>query len=164
MNLGKKNSKQLPSSTFDDAYLKAAAYCAYQERSQLEVRNKLNELFVRNDTAEEIIAKLIQDNFINEERFACVYAGGKFRIKKWGRNKIRQALKSKGVSDYCCKKGLSSIDEEDYIREIQILIEKKVQSIETKITPVILHKVAQYVIAKGFESDLVFSMLKEIES
>ena len=106
MNLGKKNSKQLTSLTFDDAYLKATAYCAYQERSQMEVRNKLNELCVRNDAAEEIIAKLIQDNFINEERFACVYAGGKFRIKKWGRNKIRQALKSKGVSDYCCKKGL----------------------------------------------------------
>ena len=88
------------------AFVKIASFCAYQERTQQEVRVKLYEYGIKTDEVEVIIVKLIEDNFLNEERFAKVYAGGKFRIKKWGRLKISRALEMKELSSYCIKSGL----------------------------------------------------------
>ena len=89
-------------------------YCAYQERCHEEVRTKLLSLKVYGDGLEEIINQLISEDFLNEERFAKAYAGGKFRMKKWGRGKIIQGLKARKISDYCIKQGMSEIPEEDY--------------------------------------------------
>ena len=112
-----------------EALIKAANFCAYQERTHKEVRKRLAELDVMGDESEAIIAWLIENNYLNEERFARIFAGSKFRQKKWGRVKIRQELKMRGVSDYCLKAGMSEIDGDDYMVTLQEIIEKKSRDI-----------------------------------
>ena len=101
--------------TQKQALIKAESYCAYQERCQQEVRDKLYSWGLHEVQVENVIAELIASNFINEERFAKAYAGGKFRIKKWGRVKISIELKRRKISTYCIKKGLAEIEEEEYV-------------------------------------------------
>jgi regulatory protein len=98
----------------DDALLKLQAYCAYQDRCHSEVRSKLLDLGIYGDDLEDIIVALIEDNFLNEERYARSYARGKFRIKQWGRLRIRRELKFRKISDYCIRKAMEEIDENDY--------------------------------------------------
>src|ERR687886_2511625 len=92
--------------TKEQALQKLKQYCAYQERSHYEVVQKLWDLGVRKAEHDEIVSALIEEDYLNEERFAIQYAGGKFRMLQWGRVKIKQALKQKGVSEYCIKKAL----------------------------------------------------------
>ena len=146
-----------------EAFLKACMFCAYQERTQNEVREKLYGMGLKKDVVEELISKLITENFINEERFAKTYAGGKFRIKRWGRIKILEGLKQKRISEYCIKKGLQEITEEDYLDTIATLIENKWSlSVEEDIFKK-KNKVATYLIGKGFEPDLVWEALKSLK-
>ena len=145
------------------ALLKAQKYCAYQERCQQEVREKLYEWRVLPEVLENTIAELITSNFINEERFAKVYAGGKFRIKKWGRIKIEGKLRSKNISVYCIKKGLAEIDEEDYLKTLREIIEKKARNLDEKNDYLRKNKIARYAIRKGFEPGLVWEVLKKFE-
>ena len=149
--------------TPQQAYLKARGYCAYQERSQQEVRNKIYEWGLKNEAVEDIIVKLITENFLNEERFAIAYAGGKFRIKQWGKIKIKQGLKLKSVSEYCIKKGLSTISDRDYLKTIREIIEEKSNTIKEKNPLKKNYKIAQYLISRGFESNLVWDVLKNDE-
>lgn len=142
------------------ALLKAQKYCAYQERCQQEVREKLYEWGVLPKVLENVIAELIIANFINEERFAKIYAGGKFRIKKWGRIKIAVKLQSKNISEYCIKKGLEEIDEEDYLETLREVIEKKARILDEKNDYLRKNKIARYAIRKGFEPGLVWEVLK----
>ena len=142
------------------ALLKAQKYCAYQERCHQEVREKLYEWRVLPEVLENTIAELITSNFINEERFAKVYAGGKFRIKKWGRIKIEGKLRSKNISVYCIKKGLEEIDEEDYLKTLREVIEKKARNLDEKNDYLRKNKIARYAIRKGFEQGLVWEVLK----
>ena len=107
-------------------------YCAYQERSHAEVKEKLYSFGLRSSEVDELMARLIGDNFLNEERFAIAYAGGKFRMKQWGRQKIRHALKAKGISDYCIRKGLASIDVGDYERVLEKLFLAKRKAFHPK--------------------------------
>ena len=139
-----------------EALIKAANFCAYQERTQKEVRNKLYELEVIGDESEVIITWLIENNYLNEERFARIFAGSKFRQKKWGRIKIRQELKMRGVSDYCLKAGMSEIDGDDYLVTLQEIIEKKSQDIKDSNKLIIRQKLVKFALSRGFESDLVF--------
>src|SRR5438045_3992928 len=111
------------------ALAKAESFCVYQERSQKEVRYKLVEWGMRGDELEEIISELIVNNFLNEERFAKSYASGKFNIKHWGRIKIKQGLKLKGVPGKILQKAIYSIDDDDYILTIEKLALKKAQSL-----------------------------------
>ena len=90
----------------EEALAKMQRYCAYQERCHEEVRSKLLNMGVYSDWREEIIVQLIEENFLNEERFARSFARGKFRIKQWGRNRIRQELKKRKISDYCVRKAM----------------------------------------------------------
>ena len=145
------------------ALLKAQKYCAYQERCHQEVREKLYEWRVLPEVLENTIAELIIANFINEERFAKVYAGGKFRIKKWGRIKIEGKLRSKNISVYCIKKGLAEIDEEDYLKTLREIIEKKARNLDEKNDYLRKNKIARYAVRKGFELGLVWEVLKELE-
>ena len=94
------------------ALLKLQSYCAYQERCHNEVMTKLRDLGVYGDKADEIVAQLITDNFLNEERFAVSYARGKFRIKRWGKIRIRQELKLRQIPEYSIKKAMAEIDAE----------------------------------------------------
>ena len=145
----------------NDIYLRASAFCAYQERTQQEVRDKLYGEGLIMDEIEEIIVRLIQENFLNEERFAKAYAGGKFRMKKWGRRKIRNGLKLRGLSDYCIRKGMGEIEEEDYLRTLQELILKKSGEIKEKNPLIRRNKLSRYLIGKGYEPELVWEKILE---
>jgi len=137
-------------------------YCAYQERCHSEVRSKLLELGFRGNELEEAISSLINDNFLNEERYAQQYSGGKFRINKWGRKKIIQELKKKKVSDYCIKKGLKEIDEQEYWETLKQLAIKKAEEINAKEKNVWIRKqkLQRYLMQKGFETDLISDVMK----
>jgi len=138
------------------ALQKIKHFCAYQERCHSEVKEKLYSYGLHTKEIEEIISTLIEENYLNEERFAIHFAGGKFRIKKWGRIKIRYELKKKSVSDYCIKKALQSIDEAEYESAIEKLVELKAAA--AKKYKLIHHKIQSIVSAlnqKGYETDLV---------
>jgi regulatory protein len=146
--------------THQQALLKAQQTCAYQERCQQEMRDKLYEWGLYSNEVENIIADLITTNFLNEERFAKIYAGGKFRIKKWGRVKIKIELKRRKISDYCIKKAMDEIQESDYIKTLEELIRKKSKEVKEKRTEIRNYKIAQYIISRGFEGDLIWDILK----
>ncbi|RLJ80331.1 regulatory protein RecX [Pedobacter alluvionis] len=142
------------------ALAKAESFCVYQERSQKEVRYKLVEWGMRGDELEEIITDLIINNFLNEERFAKSYASGKFNIKHWGRVKIKQGLKLKGVPDKILQKAIYSIDEDDYLQTIEKLAVKKAESLAENDAFKRKNKLMSYLQAKGFETDLILLVLK----
>ncbi|MBO9672226.1 MAG: RecX family transcriptional regulator [Sphingobacteriaceae bacterium] len=142
------------------ALAKAESFCVYQERSQKEVRYKLVEWGIRGDELEEIITELIVNNFLNEERFAKSYASGKFNIKHWGRVKIKQGLKLKGVPDKILQKAIYSIDEDDYLLKIERLALKKAESLSENDPFKRKNKLMSYLQAKGFETDLILLALK----
>ena len=153
----KKPKKKL---TPNQATIKAQLSCAYQERCQQEMRDKLYEWGLFSNDVENIIANLISDNFLNEERFAKAYAGGKFRIKKWGRIKIRIELKKRKISDYCIRKGMLEIEESDYLKTLNEIIDKKQKEKKKRKIQIRNYKAAQYAISRGFESDLVWENIK----
>jgi regulatory protein len=105
-------------------------FCAYQERAQQEVRDRLYELGMTKSEVEEILSDLITDNFLNEERFAIQFTGGHFRIKQWGKLKIQHALQQKRVSPVNIKKALKSIDENEYVKVMETLATKKWNSLK----------------------------------
>jgi len=146
----------------EQALVKGRAFCAYQERYQQEVRDKLYEWGLHKADVENVIVKLIEENFLNEERFAKTFAGGKFRIKKWGRVKIKLELKQRGISDYCIRKGLAEIPDTDYNDVLEYVISKKAKDIRGKIDFKKNYKLAQYVISRGFESEMVWQKLKKV--
>jgi regulatory protein len=140
-------------------------YCKYQERCHKEVRNKLYELGLSTITVDEQISELIAADILNEERFAKSYARGKWRILHWGRNKIKQQLKLKNVSDYCIKKALQEIAEDDYQSILQELTIKKWSELRTERSKQMKKaKVYRYLIQKGYEQDLVLSCIAACDS
>lgn len=141
------------------ALVKLQSWCAYQERSQQEVRDKLYSMGLWAEAVENIIARLIEDNFLNEERFAMAFAHGKFAIKKWGKIKIRMELKQKRVSDYCLKKALAQIDDTEYLQTLRKLIDTKRRSLTEKNPLKLRYKLASYALSKGYEKDLIFDVL-----
>jgi regulatory protein len=145
------------------AFLKAQLYCAYQERYQQEVRDKLYEWGLFPEAVENIIAQLITENFLNEERFAKAYAGGKFRIKKWGRVKIKLELKKRKISDYCIRKAMQEIDQETYFQTLKTLIEKKSKETRDKNPLVKNSKIARFAASRGFEQDLIWDIINKQE-
>lgn len=151
--------KKIKISDPDIALTKAEKFCAYQERCQQELRDKLYEWGMWPEAVENIIVSLIESDFLNEERFAIAYARGKFRIKQWGKNKIKQALKFKKVSDYCIKKGLSEISADDYMATIKVVIQKQEIKIKESNPLKKKFKIAQYLVGRGFEQDLVWDVL-----
>lgn len=148
--------------TKEQALQKLRHYCGYQERSHYEVEQKLWELRVNKSYKDEIISTLIQEDYLNEERFATHFAGGKFRMNEWGKKKISYALKEKRVSDYCIQKGLNSINEDDYERTLKELAAKKYDSLKTDQYLVRKKKTIDYLLQKGFEFELVSSVVSEL--
>ena len=145
----------------EDALAKLQRYCAYQERCHREVRSKLLDLGIYGDDLEEIIANLIQDNFLNEERYARSFARGKFRMKQWGRNRIRQQLKMRDVPDYCIRKAMEEITEKEYLTIVQQGLKKRASPITEENDFIKKNKLAQYATSRGFEAELVWEALKE---
>lgn len=148
----------------EQALQKAKHYCGYQERSHYEVREKLYALGMHKQQVEELLSQLIEENYLNEERFATEFAGGKFRMKQWGRVKIKYELKQKKVSEYCIKKALKQIDETDYLRLLETLATKKWNSIKGDGINhfVKMSKTTSYLMQKGFESDLIQSAISRL--
>ena len=142
------------------ALAKAEHYCAYQDRAQQEVRDKLYEWGLWTDAVENIISQLITANYLNEERFAKAYVRGKFSQKAWGRIKIKQGLKLKKVSDVLIKKALLTIDGDDYLRTLQQVIAKKAALVNEKNDFKRRYKLQQYAMGRGFEADLILDVLK----
>jgi len=145
------------------AFEKLKKYCAYQERCHQEVRKKIISLKIYGDDLEEIISALIQQNFLNEERFARAYARGKFRIKKWGRNKIKQQLHARRISDYCIRKAMTEIEEEEYEDTLRSIMHKQVDKYSDQPKILAKDKAIKYAVTRGFESKLVFKVVKELE-
>jgi regulatory protein len=142
------------------ALVKAEHYCAYQERSQQEVRDKLYEWKLWTDAVENIISQLISANFLNEERFAKTYTKGKFNQKGWGKIKIKQGLKLKQVPDVLIKKALQTIDPDDYFTTLERTLQKKALLIPEKDPYKRRYKLQQYAMGRGYESDLIADVLK----
>lgn len=147
--------------TAQEALVKIQSYCAYQERSHKEVKNKLFEYGLYSSEVDELVSKLIVDGFLNEERFAKAFAGGKFRIKKWGRLKIKQELEMLGLTKRCVATGLKEIDSSDYSKTLKSLIRKKATLMEESNLYKKRNLVARFVIGKGYESEIVWEMVKE---
>jgi regulatory protein len=149
--------------TKQEANAKIQHYCAYQERSHQEVRNRLYEYGLFRDEVDELLTNLITEGFLNEDRFAKAYAGGKFRMKKWGRLKIINELEAKGLSKNCIRSGLKEIDENHYVETLRnILIVKSDQLNEEPNRFVKRDKTSRYAIQKGYEPELVWKILREI--
>lgn len=145
------------------AFEKLKRYCAYQDRCHQEVRTKLIALKIYGDDLEEIIMALIKDDYLNEERFAQSFARGKFRLKKWGKNKIKQHLYAKHISAYCIKKGMEEIDDEDYLETLRALMHKKIEQRPELEKLIRKDKAIKYAVSRGFESGLIFKVVKELE-
>ena len=141
--------------TKEQAIQKLRQYCAYQERSHSEVKQKLWELGVWKSEHDEIISSLIEDDYLNEERFAKAFVGGKFRMKDWGRKKIYYGLKEKGVSDYLIKRAMKEIDDEAYRKTLADLAKKKFESLKEDQYLVRKKKTMDYLLQKGYEPELV---------
>jgi regulatory protein len=152
-----KNNKITDEKT---ALAKAERYCAYQERAQQEVRDKLYEWGLWTDAVENIIVNLIAGNFLNEERFANAYVRGKFNQKAWGRIKIKQGLKLKKIPNGLLKKALKTINGDDYIKALTGVLCKKAVLLTEKDPYKRRYKLQQYALGRGYESDIVADVLK----
>lgn len=142
--------------TKEQALQKIKHYCGYQERCHAEVKSKLYSFGLWKKDVESIVSQLIEENYLNEERFAQMFAGGHFRLKQWGRVKIKHELKQKMVSEYCIKKGLKEIDEADYRKTILKLFEKKWKALKGEKNIFIKKtKATNYLLQKGYESALI---------
>ena len=143
------------------ALMKLQKYCAYQDRCHQEVKQKLYDLKIYGDDQDEIMASLVSEGFLNEERYARSYARGKFRINRWGRMKIKQSLKQKQVSEYCITAGLREISDEEYEEVIRELIDKLAGQYGDPSEPMARNKIFQALVRKGFETWLVANHLGE---
>ena len=148
--------------SFLKAKHKIEAYCAYQDRCHQEVRNKLIQWSLSLEQQDQIIADLISNRFLDEERFAESYTSGKFRIKRWGRIKIRQHLKAKNIPEYCITKAIKTIDLDEYYETMIQLVEKKARELQSeKDTFKKKAKIIRYLASKGYEQDLIFEAINE---
>lgn len=141
---------------------KLRKYCAYQERSNQDVVQKLWELQITPEWHDEIIISLIQENFLNEERFARAFARGKFSIKKWGRVKITDGLKKHGVSKPCIKLALTEIDGDKYFELLNETVRLKRDSLKEKNPWKRKSAIYRFAVQRGFESSLVLEAIEAL--
>jgi regulatory protein len=157
----RKTPKEL---TTKEALVKMASYCAYQERCHSEVHQKLMDLGVRGLEVQEIIDWLEDEKFLNELRFAKAFAGGKFRLKSWGKIKISQALMQKKVKDEYIHIGLEEIDSEDYFQTLHKLLSAKNRQLNEELEPFKRkQKLFNYAVSKGYEPDVIWAVIKELD-
>ena len=148
--------------SLENARLKIEKYCAYQDRCHFEVKQKLRSFGLLNDTIDLMMVDLMRERFLDEERFARSFASGKFKIKKWGKIKIMLKLKEKRVSAKCIELGLQEIDESEYLKTLNELIVKKWEASAELKEFDRKGKVAHYCQSRGFESELIWSMIEII--
>ena len=129
---------------------KILKYCAYQERSQKEVKNKLYDMGLYTDQVNELMLYLIQENYLNEERFAMHFAASKMRQKKWGRRKIEVALKEKGVAEKLIKQSIAALNKIQYSSNLEALIEKKDRTLKYSSEYERKQKLIRYFLGRGY--------------
>ncbi|WP_299604963.1 regulatory protein RecX [uncultured Aquimarina sp.] len=137
-------------------------YCAYQDRCHKDISEKLSTMKLIPEAKEKIILHLIEHNFLNEERFAKSFARGKFRIKKWGKQRITRELKFRQISEYCIKKALQEIPENEYLETFHNIAEKKFESITVTDNYKKRKKLIDYLLYRGWENQLVFDKVTEL--
>lgn len=147
--------------TPQQALQKIQHYCAYQERSHKEARNRLFEYGLYSSEVDDVLTQLITDGFLNEQRFAKAFAGGKFRVKKWGKIKIIRELESHGLTSKCIQIGLKEIEEADYLETLTSLLKKKWALTEESNHFKKKERVARHAIMKGYEPEAVWGILKK---
>ncbi len=148
--------------TLEEGLSKLQRYCAYQDRCHQEVREKLWELGFRGEDLEQIIAELIEEKFLNEERFARSFVRGKHRFKKWGKIKIEQELKKKDITGYCLKMGFLEIEEAEYLETLMEIIKKKNHLLMAENDYERKNKLVKYAITKGYETNLAWEAVNEL--
>lgn len=148
--------------TLQEATKKLEGYCAYQERCHKEVVAKLWEMKMIPEAIDQIVVHLINEDYLNEERFAKSFARGKFMIKKWGKNRIKAELKQRHISSYNIKSALEEIDPETYILTLDALADKRMGQISEKDHQKRRRKLADYLLYRGWESNLVYDKIKEL--
>ena len=147
----------------DQALQKIRHYCGYQERCHAEVKEKLYSFGLYKQDVEALVATLIEENYLNEERFAQQFAGGKFRINQWGRKRIEYELKQKKVSDYCIRKGLTEINDTDYRETLQKLAENKCeQLVDERNVFTKRKKLSDYLLQKGYEYNYITEVVTSV--
>ncbi len=152
-----------PTNSIEEVVQKLEYYCSYQERCHSEVRSKLHEFSLSGNEKEKIIVHLINENFLNEERFASVFSISKFHQKKWGTIRIKNELKARKISDYLITKSLKEIPVEEYEVTFQTLAEKHWDAITEKNAIKKRKKFCDYLLRKGWESNLVYEKVKQLE-
>ena len=149
--------------TINEATKKLEHYCAYQDRCHEEVIQKLRSMKMDQDEIDQIIVQLIADNFLNEERFACSYARGKHRIKHWGKIRIVNELKFRKISATLIKIALKEIDDSDYFEIFDAVADKHWETITERNTMKKRKKFCDYLLRKGWETELIYQKVKELE-
>ncbi|MHA7841796.1 MAG: regulatory protein RecX [Winogradskyella sp.] len=147
--------------TVDEAQKKLESYCAYQERCHKEVKAKLKTMKMIPEAIDKIMVHLIEQNYLNEERFAKAFVRGKFRIKKWGKNRLVRELKFRDISKFAIETALNEIENEDYFETLDELIQKRIEQVKEKNIYKKKRKVADYLLYRGWESHLVYEKLNE---
>lgn len=150
--------------TPEQAFQKIKHYCAYQERCHSEVREKLYGMGLRKAEVETLISRLIEDDYLNETRFAAQFAGGHFRLKKWGRIKIAYELRLKKISPYAIKMALKEIDEPGYRLTLEKMASARWTSLKNEPPLSRLSKTSAYLVRKGYENDLVYEVVAQINT
>jgi len=150
--------------TPEQAFMKLKHYCGYSERCHSEVKEKLYSLGLRKSDVEQLISRLIEEGYLNEERYAQQFVGGYFRQKKWGINKIVYALRQKKVSEYNIKKALKEIDQEAYFQAAEKMIRTKWSALKNEQYMNREAKTMAYLLQKGYEAPLIQSIIKKIRS
>jgi len=149
--------------TVDEAKKKLEHYCAYQERCHKDVQKKLRDMRMIPEAIDQIIHHLITQNYLNETRFAQAFARGKFRTKKWGRNRIVRELKFRDISKYNITLALKGISETDYQKTFHELAEKRLRQLENETNlQKKKKKLADYLFYRGWEPNLVWDKVTEV--
>lgn len=146
----------------DEATRKLEGYCAYQDRCHKEVISKLREMNMIPQAIDLIVGHLIQENFLNEERFARSFARGKFKIKKWGKNRIVNELKHRDISKYNITTALKEIESKEYLNTFNALASKRLSEIREKDLQKRRKKLADYLLYRGWESGMVYEKVYEL--
>lgn len=161
---GNSVSGSKKNNSYSKALKKIAAYCAYQERAISEVVTKLDEIDLEEDEKEKILQDLIEQDFINEKRFVRSFVKGRFNLKRWGRVRIRQELKMRGISDQLVQEGLDLLQPEEYHDTLLHLADRKWKLTNEVDLYKKKSKVGRFLIFRGFESDLVWEIVEQMES
>lgn len=148
--------------TIEQAIKKLEYYCAYQERCHQDVENKLRSMKLSIGLKETLMLHLLENDFLNEERFAKAFVRGKFRIKKWGKGRIVKELKTRNISEYNIRSGLKEISESDYLKSFNELAKKRILQINETNVYKKRKKLADYLLYRGWESDLVYNKVIEL--